>query len=543
MLRAAALAVICISAIASAQEPPPILHEYVPGPKGGSRVVGAPTGAPNGDQPPANPTAIRSNGKVLVQPPVTEPAADDEITHGSKDFGADRDTELRPDYLTQQDGTLHYAEVYNPSVVPFKRMSVLDSVRPDYTLYTRDRVPQGVPIGGQAAPDRDLFWGSLVVDFAGDDIPIPSVAPDMRILSVESEPPVKVVFGRDSADNFYVRAVGKDGFGRHRLVFLVDAAATYFAPQVPTGYALADLAALHPVSALPPRAQKAAAQLLGKLHLTDRTPYDEGLARLVEYFRGFEAGAPPSASGDVYLDLALSRRGVCRHRAFAFMVTALAAGIPTRFVSNEAHAWTEVWAPDHGWLRIDLGGAALELDVANASDKSIYRPRGKDPFPKPRSYADNYTRLRGNVGGIPQDQLAEARAAENAPPGANDPGSTDPVAPGPGAHLPHAAPMAGRRDLAMTVETVDREGFRGEAVRISGHARDGGHGVEGLLVDVYLAPAGKNGDGARLLGQSVTKGSGEFTISVELPLDLPLGSEEVYAATPGNGQYAASVSN
>src|SRR5437016_1903843 len=82
-----------------------------------------------------------------------------------------------------------------------------------------------------------------------------------------------------------------------------------------------------------------------------------------------------------------------RHRAFAFLVSALAAGIPARYLSNEAHAWAEVWAPQKGWMRVDLGGAAVELDVANASDKTIHRPRGKDPFPKPRAYAEGYTRL------------------------------------------------------------------------------------------------------------------------------------------------------
>src|SRR5262249_60940504 len=116
----------------------------------------------------------------------------------------------------------------------------------------------------------------------------------------------------------------------------------------------------------------------------------------------------PAPTGDVYLDLALSRRGVCRHRAFAFMITANAAGIPTRYVTNEAHAWAEVWVPESGWVRVDLGGAALELDVANASGKSMYRARGADPFPKPKPYANGYTRLRGAVDGLSSEQNAEA---------------------------------------------------------------------------------------------------------------------------------------
>ena len=64
---------------------------------------------------------------------------------------------------------------------------------------------------------------------------------------------------------------------------------------------------------------------------------------MVAYFRSFEPSDDfPNDHGDIYLDLALSRKGVCRHRAFAFLVTALNIGVPTRFVANEAHAWVEV---------------------------------------------------------------------------------------------------------------------------------------------------------------------------------------------------------
>jgi transglutaminase-like putative cysteine protease len=41
------------------------------------------------------------------------------------------------------------------------------------------------------------------------------------------------------------------------------------------------------------------------------------------------------------LDLARGKRGVCRHRAYAFVIVAQALGIPARFVQNEAHAWVE----------------------------------------------------------------------------------------------------------------------------------------------------------------------------------------------------------
>ena len=115
----------------------------------------------------------------------------------------------------------------------------------------------------------------------------------------------------------------------------------------------------------------------------------------------------------MYLDLALSRRGVCRHRAFAFMITANAAGIPARYVTNEAHAFAEIWVPERNWIRVDLGGAALDMDVNNAGDKQMYKPRAADALPRPPEYANNYTQLKGDIRGLTKDQLADGQDAAN----------------------------------------------------------------------------------------------------------------------------------
>ncbi|HZV55303.1 MAG TPA: DUF3488 and transglutaminase-like domain-containing protein [Rhodocyclaceae bacterium] len=66
-----------------------------------------------------------------------------------------------------------------------------------------------------------------------------------------------------------------------------------------------------------------------------------------------------------------TRQGFCEHFANAFVVAMRAAGVPARVVTGyqggeinpvdgyltvrqyDAHAWTEVWLPDRGWLRID----------------------------------------------------------------------------------------------------------------------------------------------------------------------------------------------
>ncbi len=544
MRRAALLLIIVTTTSTAAAEP--VLHEYVKPPRGrGGRIVSPEPSSP-GKTPTENPAAIRHGDDILVAPPAAEPERPSEVVHGEQGFAADRDTEARPDYATGADGTLHYVEVWNPSIVPFKRMSALDAVRPDYTLAVSDAPRVAVPSGGDTSPDRDLFWGSLVVKLprGGEAIAIPSVAPEMRILSYETEPKVKLAFERDAGDNFWVRAADPRAGGQLRLVFLVDAPATYFAPRVPSGVTLRAVAAGRAAAPLPPRVRAAARTILGHLGITPSMDAGAVLDRLIAHFRAFEAGTPPAPSGDVYLDLSLSQTGVCRHRAFAFMITANAAGIPARYVTNEAHAFAEVWLPG-GWLRVDLGGAALELEVANASDKTMHRPRSADPFPKPREYADNYTRLRGPVEGLSRDQIADAtRPAEPAEAtAASDPTSTDPVA-ARSVDLPRAAaaePADTRRRIPLVIDTVDRKAFRGEVLRIHGHAGDGG-GPEGLRVDIYLAPAGSRGEGARAVGQTATDADGKFSVAVELPLDVLLGSYEVYAVTPGNGEIAPGVS-
>src|SRR5205085_2596405 len=100
----------------------------------------------------------------------------------------------------------------------------------------------------------------------------------------------------------------------------------------------------------------------------------EAVTKMVEYFRAFTPSTEaPNENGDVYLDLALSKKGVCRHRAFAFLVTALYLGIPARLVHNEAHAWVGV-RDDRLWHRIDLGGAALDLQDQERLDRPPHQP-------------------------------------------------------------------------------------------------------------------------------------------------------------------------
>jgi len=91
-----------------------------------------------------------------------------------------------------------------------------------------------------------------------------------------------------------------------------------------------------------------------------------------------------------------TRRGFCEHYASAFAVLMRAAGIPARIVTGyqggevnqlgnylivrqaDAHAWTEVWLKDRGWVRVDPTAAVSPLRVESGISAAVPRT---DPLP------------------------------------------------------------------------------------------------------------------------------------------------------------------
>jgi hypothetical protein len=98
------------------------------------------------------------------------------------------------------------------------------------------------------------------------------------------------------------------------------------------------------------------------------------------------------ASDDFLFD---TRQGFCEHFASAFATLTRAANIPTRIVTgyqggeyntmgdyllvrqSDAHAWTEVWLDNRGWVRVDPTAAVAperierNLDAALSEDESV----------------------------------------------------------------------------------------------------------------------------------------------------------------------------
>jgi len=564
----------------------PILHRDVRSPRRG--VPGTPPGekrppatsanAVIGDEPAAgrNPAAIGTGEKILPEPQPSEPPAPEEPVMGHDNFGADRETELKPDANTGPDSRLAYVEVFNPSVVPFKRLTSLGAVRDDWTLQISDEHTQtDLRVGGKPTPGFDRFWGSVMIDLTpGMDLPLPSVAPQMRILSYEVEPRTDLVFSKDGADNFYVRSEEPGAKGLHRLVFLVEADPIYFAPRMPRTSTRVDEVArtrgAPPLPQLPRDVMESARQVHQFLRVKSGDPLGPTLNRLIAHFRAFAPKDIPNVTGrKLYETLVVEQAGVCRHRAYAFMITANALGIPTRFIANEAHAFTEVWVPEQGWIRVDLGGASNQLEVRNADGKSMYRPRGTDPFARPEEYTNGgfsgYSNLRDDkVEGLSEEQKAEAHSPRdssgNGGNGGNgDNGSVDPnfdpddqnlddqsASPAPGDDLPVIPDEArkGKKPTSIEVTGATPVGFRGEAIEVSGGVRgEDGKGLAGLPVNIFLAPAGSGGNHAVMVGHAVTDADGAFTADVVVPYGMSLEPHEVYATTDGDRQQQPAVSN
>jgi len=532
------------------------LHEDLEGPTGDRPTPLI------GDTGSNTPAAIAAGDKVLPKPAVDRPdktAAKHEPVLGDQGFAADRQTSMTPDSNTGPDGTLHYVSVFNPDVLPFKRMSAFDTVGSDYRLVVGRTTLTDLEVGGTTDKSRDRFWGSVLIKLApGKDVPLPSVAPDMRILSYEVSPKARLEFSKDGADNFYVRSEESSAAGTYRLVFLADADAGYFAPALPTSgrYTPRTVATMTPAELRPqvPSGQRRQAEItLERLGISDDHELGVVFNKLVGYFRAFQEGTLPRTSGDIYRDLCDSQLGVCRHRAFAFMVTANALGIPTRYVQNEAHAFVEVWFPERNWQRVDLGGAALRMEVTGADNKTLHRPRSEDPFAKPDQYKNSYTQLEGDISGLTSQQIADKRESldqapasgsfDSATGGTMGSGAPAPDRITPDPNLPAVSQDPKKQTPRLEVTMADASAYRGDFLHVEGRVSAGGRALPDHPIDVYLSPAGKNGANATALGRAVTSADGTFRQDFAVPPGLSLSTYEIWLSAPEDAYFNAALSN
>jgi transglutaminase-like putative cysteine protease len=124
-------------------------------------------------------------------------------------------------------------------------------------------------------------------------------------------------------------------------------------------------------------------------HRTDNAVLQAALARFSK--EGYVYTLSPPLLGEQSVDEFLfdAKTGFCEHYASAFAVMMRAAGIPARIVTGylggeinpigdylivrqaDAHAWTEIWLKDRGWIRVDPTAAVSPARVEQGISAAV----------------------------------------------------------------------------------------------------------------------------------------------------------------------------
>lgn len=555
---------------ARAEPPAPVLHEPIPP---NPREDVSFDLALDGEIP----AAIQTPRGLVEAPDPRRPVDGEEHSYGSNAPTDVPGSSFRPDRDTRRPDMLPYDDPFTPSTAPFKRLAAFDTVDASYTLSVRapHLEPLTVAASAPLGPADAIFYADMVVDLSSDEpVRIPSVGPGARVLraraGVGSED-VPITLARDGAENWFVSA---NVTRRVRLVMELSIPRTAFGGD----YGDPAWSELPRVGALPTRVARAARKVAEKIGVDGRGSPRDKVTKLVAYFRAFEdSDDPPTPSDDIYLDLALSKKGVCRHRAFAFLVTALGVGIPTRVVVNEAHAWVEVH-DGRAWRRIDLGGAGRALERPRATASRFDPPPDAFAWPHRSARGDELANRGASVGANganganarnPTGMASNAPSAPNAPnapstSNAPDTANGDPTAPpkaapngaasattansatngaasanpaasanGTGANSAAAEPPDARPASTIALELAAKDVQRGSTLRVTGHVSAENRPCERVPVSFFLH--GRDGADA-VLGQLATDDQGAFDGVVRLPPGLELGDYELRARTSGGAR-------
>ncbi|WP_284721340.1 transglutaminase domain-containing protein [Polyangium sorediatum] len=515
---------IALSGTVDAQQSS-ILHEFLP--PDPQENLSWSTTTIDGDLP----AAVQTPSGIATAPDPRRPPDARNLYGGSTTDDTPEST-YEPDRDTRRPNVENYEDPFTPSTAPFKRLRAFDAVLDDYTLAVRDKTLRPVPIGGTLAPGEETFYGDFSVGLVPDQpVRIPNVGPGSRLLRLSSNPETRIEVLRDGADNWFVR-----GHDRKEVRLVVQLGI----PRAAFGSAFTDVGWTELDRLVPPQPtthRAAFAQVADAIGISRAMRPRDVLEKMVGYFRSFEpSDDPPRGREDIYLDLALTRKGVCRHRSFAFLVTALNIGLPARMVVNEAHAWVEAF-DGNLWHRIDLGGAALNME-SQQDDRPAHQPP-PDPYAWPESQDSGQEmadRARNDAGGQSGNAQNGGTNGATPSPSATTSSSAAPPepAPAPSATEP-ADPNAPPAEI--TVGEVGRDVRRGLPVILRGEVKSGGSACPNVRVDVVLRST--NAPEGIVVGSLSTDERGAYNGPVVIPRELSLGEYELGLRTPGGARCGA----
>ena len=557
--------------LAIAQQPERVLHEYFNPPQDISKLRrDARSGA--SAEPPR--VSSRTPGEA---PPLTLDVRKDEPVMGqagpmsslpmqNPQGGLDPSTATNKlDSDTDRVDELNYFSSFDPSVIPYKRGVAQNEVKiagGDYAFVVSPGRLREVTVERRASPagEEDIFWGTfLLKSQAGQRTPIPSVAPNQDILEVLTEPATPLTIERDDADNHYVTAPTS---GLVRINMKIAAPRSYFDAEFgEVAWGELDRSELTQLpAALVPVARQVALDIgVNKRTMSPRS----ALLALIEHYRDFEGQPFPDElrGDDVYRSISMNQIGVCRHRSFAFVITASALGIPSRYVYNEAHAFVEIKWPQLGWRRVDLGGAAQDVLMRAAEEqRRVHDGGANDSLPSPPAYQEELQRLaeqedarRDNaVSGGPPGEIEgggdnagfdAGDGPQSSAAGRDDAGSEQRE---PGEELADSpfAPDERTETFARIEGVSPAELRRGKAFTIRGRLYTGtaqGAVSQRTLRILITSPTASH-PGGKLVGKVETDLAGRFESSLTLPTDLPIGRWALRAVFDGDDTFQPSVS-
>jgi hypothetical protein len=460
------------------------------------------------------------------------PEGEGDLQYGGKDPSQ---LSFEPDRFGGESNSTCFA-VFNPSLLRMKRVTAYDAVSVEYNTYIADPVLTVLPLSTTRM--QNVFVGTITLTNIGDNpIPIPSVAPNANIISYSSDPSIPFTFLKDRADNYYVTSTSDAS--EVELVFTTSADSSYFMFNVPADLTLADIP--DEVKNTPPSAvvQKAAL-IIDELGLTGETNLKKIVDVLFKYFANFTAGDIPTADQepDIYLAIARSQHGACRHRAFAFFVTANSIGLPTRLVTNECHAFVEIYIPEQGWERLDLGG----LGICTSCNPGGYKPfenYSQPPVPNQGGSGGSGDGSGGGGSGQDDDDDNNGSPGTGNGSGEDDTGYEWPWgngAGGGGEPLPYLPPTT------TEITDVSASAYKQGAFMTEGDVHDANDiGVEDMRVVIYVT-RDKVIQGF-FCGEGQTDDTGSFVIDCIVPAEAEVGENHVMAIAMRDKRYAGSWSD
>jgi hypothetical protein len=381
--------------------------------------------------------------------------------------------------------------LFNPSLIRMKRYIAYDATTTTYETYISDA--NLTPLELSETTYEYVFVGTITLNQVTDDpIAIPSVAPEANILSYTSVPShIHFNFLKDGTDNFYVQS-SQSYFDEVTITFTTSATAHYFTLEIPEHLTLSDIPETEKHMS-PAAVQAQASIMIDELGLTDENNLQTIISVLTEYFSSFTEGEIPSQNEeqDLYLAIAQAKHGKCDIRSFAFFITANALGVPTRLVTNECHAFVEVFIPANGWIQLDLGG------LGNCS---LCNPNGNPPFTNGSSSIPEGG--NGNESGEP-----------------SEPSNGNESSPEPGPEL---------LETEIEITSVSSNAFKGGYFSVEGFVQDlEQNAIPAISVEIFV---NKTKDTQGLdAGTGLTDEKGYFSIHCTVPKGAKVGENHIVA--------------